>query len=683
MIIETLTEKSSKSLLTAIPLADLNIKNAIQILLVEDLRAESDLILTELKDADMHFEVEIVDSEERFKNALQQKSFDVILSPYSLRGTNGAKLFTATRNIGIESPFILLAFELSEDIAIDLLTNGIEDYVLRSTLKRLPVAIRKALYRYKTTLELRLSEARIKASEMSLRNMVRNTPIAVAMFDNQMNYLVVSDTWLVNEGKIEEEIIGKNHYDVNPDLPEHAKKVHKRCLAGETLYSDEQVLEQPDGSTKIIRWKLSPWYDVPPNIGGVVLFKEDITEQVKTKNDLKQTAKSLEDAQNIAKIGNWEWRQESKFVRLSNQMFEIYEIDPKPMTVADIRSFVHPEDLEMVKEAVANDLTENIEPVIEYRIITGKGSIKHVVSSAKQVLSTDGAPTKLIGTLQDVTDRRAIEQSLADTHQLLKELAEHIDEVFWVTDKTGGELLYMSPMYEKVYGRTLEELYDENDAWSFNIHPDDKARVENSFAKNGQLGKYNEEYRLVHPDGSVKWVKAKAYPIKDKNGNVIRLAGITQEITERKKSKERIELLSLVASGTVNGVLIQAADGTIEWANNGFSKITGYSLEEVKGKEPWSFLTGDETNTRLIEMTYEKVTKGKPFSSDNKLVSKDGVSVWVQTTFTPIVNDAGEVTKIVSIGTDISKQKELEFLQKQALKRLERDKEELLKKSKQ
>jgi len=144
------------------------ISKAIKIGFAEDFHGETELILRELEDAEMSFEHQIVSSESELLEMLSSFQPDVVVSPYSLRETNAIKLLTLARNTGADTPFILLAFDLSEDIAIDLLAEGIEDYVLRSTIKRLPVAIRKALQRHKTQLELKISETQLRKSEASL-----------------------------------------------------------------------------------------------------------------------------------------------------------------------------------------------------------------------------------------------------------------------------------------------------------------------------------------------------------------------------------------------------------------------------------------------------------------------------------------------------------------------------------
>jgi len=896
-----------------------------QILIVEDFHAETELILAELRDAEILYNAKVVSSESEYKNALKSFDPDVILSPYSLRGTNATKLLGIARKANIDAPFILLAFDLSEDIAIELLGEGIEDYVLRSTLKRLPVSVKKALQRYRTTLQLRLSETRLKASEASMRNMVRKMPIAVAMFDNDMKYLVVSNTWLKHEKKTEQELIGNCHYDVVPEIPESWKNIHQKVLSGETHSSEKEKMVRADGSVEVLRWKMNPWYDANGSIGGAVLFTENITSLVEVQVELEKTAKSLAIAQNIAKIGSWALDTKTLSVQWSDEMFVIHGIDKRPLTFEFIRSLTHIDDLNIFDRAfetltagtatnivyrivqpntgearymrgigiifkdtdgeivdvsgTVQDISESINTftqlekdqhllaigeelgssgsfefdiasqttrwsenmykikgfeltadigndkyighvhpedksayletyskimssvaptLFEYRLIRPlDGKVVHLRLDSRFIRNRQGTPTALMGsvqditqiketqkslklseaslkiaqniakigswvlssdgltvewsdemfvihgiekqsvsveivrglmhpddleifdssferlvggeetdmvyriiipsskevkwmraigriskkpdgsilsmsgTVQDITESKLFERQILDKEQVFREMAENIGEVFWLTDKTGAQILYMGPLYEEVYGRSIEEVYENGDAWSENIHADDKERVFKAFREKGHLGKYDVEYRLVHADGTIKWVHARAFPIKDENGKVVRLAGITEEITEQKLDKEKIETLSLVASETGNGVLIQDSTGKIEWSNKGFSDIFGYKTKEVIGRRAWSFLRGEKTNLRLAELAYEKVKSGKSFSSENVLYTKAKEPVWMTIAVSPIFDASGKLHKMVTVGTNITKQKELEELQRTMLKKLE------------
>ena len=121
--------------------------SGIRILIVEEFHPETEILVRELVDAELVYELLVVTSEKEYRDRISSWKPDIILSPFSLKDTNAVKLLKVARDESVDAPFILLAYDLSEDIAIDLLGEGIEDYVLRSTLKRLPIAIKKALQR--------------------------------------------------------------------------------------------------------------------------------------------------------------------------------------------------------------------------------------------------------------------------------------------------------------------------------------------------------------------------------------------------------------------------------------------------------------------------------------------------------------------------------------------------------
>jgi PAS domain S-box-containing protein len=208
------------------------------------------------------------------------------------------------------------------------------------------------------------------------------------------------------------------------------------------------------------------------------------------------------------------------------------------------------------------------------------------------------------------------------------------------------------------------------------LHPDDVEPVKNKVIHSFQTGSYEAEYRVLKGDRYVV-ISAKGKTTFDDKGNPIRLDGILLDITERKAKEESIKTLSLVASETTNGVLIQDSLGRITWANQGFTSITGYTHEEALGKEPWSFLSCPKTDQNLVEITYRKMKAGETFRSENVLLTKKGLEIWVSTTFNPILDENGELKQVVSIGVDITNQKEQETHQKNLLEELERKNEEL------
>jgi len=119
---------------------------------------------------------------------------------------------------------------------------------------------------------------RLRKSEERFRLFVENAPVAVAMLDREMRYIAASNRWY-QDYKIADDIIGLCHYDVFPDLPEYWKAVHRRGLAGSTERADEDRFERDDGSVTWLKWEVRPWYDSTGDIGGVMIYTDDITRQ--------------------------------------------------------------------------------------------------------------------------------------------------------------------------------------------------------------------------------------------------------------------------------------------------------------------------------------------------------------------------------------------------------------------
>jgi len=141
------------------------------------------------------------------------------------------------------------------------------------------------------------------------------------------------------------------------------------------------------------------------------------------------------------------------------------------------------------------------------------------------------------GVIRDITERKRAEESLRASEERFRQLAENIREVFWMSDPEKTRIIYISPGYEEIWGRTCESLYASPRSWLEAIHPEDRDRVLQAALTKQIGGKYDEEYRIVRPDGSVRWIWDRAFPIRDASGQVYRIAGIAEDITERKREQ--------------------------------------------------------------------------------------------------------------------------------------------------
>ncbi len=159
---------------------------------------------------------------------------------------------------------------------------------------------------------------------------------------------------------------------------------------------------------------------------------------------------------------------------------------------------------------------------------------------------------------EDIEERKTIERSLRESEERFRQLAENINEVFWMSDPGKSEILYVSPAYEDIWGRSCDSLYQAPREWIEAIHPDDRDIVERA-ALTGQMdGTYEETYRIIRPDGAIRWIHDKAFPVSDKNGQVCRIVGTAVDITATKQLEQqflraqRMESIGMLAGGVAH-----------------------------------------------------------------------------------------------------------------------------------
>ena len=137
----------------------------------------------------------------------------------------------------------------------------------------------------------------------------------------------------------------------------------------------------------------------------------------------------------------------------------------------------------------------------------------------------------------EVEEHKTTARLLQEALDLFKQVADNITDVFWVTDPGKTRVEYVSPAFEGLWGETCRTLYAAPGTWLEGIHPQDRERVSQATFSRQVTGEYDEEYRVVRPDGSLRWVHDRAFPVKNATGGVYRIVGIAVDITERKRNE--------------------------------------------------------------------------------------------------------------------------------------------------
>ncbi|ELY63945.1 PAS domain S-box protein [Natrinema versiforme] len=151
-----------------------------------------------------------------------------------------------------------------------------------------------------------------------------------------------------------------------------------------------------------------------------------------------------------------------------------------------------------------------------------------------------GAETKQIGVVRDITERKRMERDLRESEARFRLLADNLEDVVWLSTTETKEILYINPAYEELWGRDSAALDDDPRAFADGIHPDDRERVMAAYADLPD-DEFDEEFRIVTPDGEHRWIHARAAAVHDEDRDVSRIVGIAEDVSERTERERALE----------------------------------------------------------------------------------------------------------------------------------------------
>lgn len=262
--------------------------------------------------------------------------------------------------------------------------------------------------------------------------------------------------------------------------------------------------------------------------------------------------------------------------------------------------------------------------------------------------------------------------ALCQHQEYFQQLTENIESVFWLTDPDKQQMLYVSPAYEQIWGLSIAEVYRSPRSWLDAIYEEDRDRIFKAFPKQ-ICGEYDEEYRIIRPNGDVRWIRDRAFPIRDQTGKIYRIAGIAEDVTEYKQIEEKLRLQERAITATRNGIVIVDArlpDSPTIYVNPAFERITGYSASEVIGRN-CRFLQGAATEQAGLSELRSALNHGQSATVNLRNYRKDGTLFWNQLSVSPIHDSQGNLTHFVGIQNDITERQQVEHSLKQQLAAIE------------
>lgn len=258
-------------------------------------------------------------------------------------------------------------------------------------------------------------------SRSQLQLFVKHAPVALAMYDRNINFIAVSDRWLKDNNVDGTDIVGKNHYDVLPRAPQYWRDVHMRCLMGSVEGRDEESFAMRDGRTLWVRWESRPWYDIDGTIGGIIVFSEMITERIEAKNNLDKQQRFLELVLAASRAGVADYDIQTERVWFSPHFKEMlgYQDHEIPNTVEGWRTLIDPEDGALSTRMM---IDYNAGRIPEFQLIQRyyhkDGSIRYIFTRALHEKDDFGHPVRLVLSFSDITALKEAQEKAEEATRL-------------------------------------------------------------------------------------------------------------------------------------------------------------------------------------------------------------------------------------------------------------------------
>jgi PAS domain S-box-containing protein len=275
-----------------------------------------------------------------------------------------------------------------------------------------------------------------------------------------------------------------------------------------------------------------------------------------------------------------------------------------------------------------------------------------------------GKSAELESVMVEVTARKDSERAPHESEARFREIAEKVREVFWVTDPPKTRMLYVSPAYEEMWGRTCASLYANPMSFVEAIHPDDRDGVLARMASQAS-GEYDEIYRILRPDGSLRWIHDRAFPVHAPGGELLRVVGSAQDITELKKTEQALResegrYRSLFESAP-DGILVADSEGTYVDVNPSGLAMLGYSRDELIGMKPAEILAPEEY--LRVDSALAEINLDAEHRHEWRFRRKDG-SVFDADVLATVMADG----RILALLRDVSERKRMEDQVRQSQK---------------
>jgi PAS domain S-box-containing protein len=454
----------------------------------------------------------------------------------------------------------------------------------------------------------------------------------------------------------------------------------KHCENPAHPYDQQVRYTHKNGSTVWIRCRGLAIRDEEGKPVRMLGAHQDITELKNKELLLQKNRDLLSKTQHISKVGGWTLDLKTNEVVWTEEIYKMYGWDPTlpaPSYPDQVKLYT-PESWEALKSAVSLASEQGIPYELELTIIRNDGSHVWMWARGEAEFDENKNIICLTGVAQDITERKILELEREDLTKRLHYALDASGDGIWDWTLKDDKTVY-SKAWIKMLGYEVGEISSLATEWSDRLHPDDAEWVLEAMNKitqtpdNGDT--FNQKYRFRNKEGDYLWMLNKAKVVeRNEKGEASRVVGTHTNITEQKRKEAEIAAISKEIKDITNAVnessalSITSAEGIFLKVNKQLCELTGYKEEELIGQKH-SILHSDYHDAEFWRSQKETIMAGKTWKGEIRKQKKDGSDYWVNCVIQPIVNEAGEVERYISIRQDITDRKKAELDLKESEKK--------------
>jgi PAS domain S-box-containing protein len=414
--------------------------------------------------------------------------------------------------------------------------------------------------------ERKQAEEALRDRETRVNLLLASTAEAIFGLDLEGNCTFANRACLRMLGYYDErELLGKNTHQVmhhtrkdGSPFPAQECSIYRAFHQGRGTHVNDEVLWRADGSSFPAEYWSHPIHRDGKIIGAVVTFL-DITERKHAEQLLRASEKRYKQLFERNLAGVFQSNLDGTILDANESFLRLFHYRSREELLAAESRPLYCDQAARDSFLAVLKKQKRISN-FELSIRRKDGSVGWILTNATLVDGEDLSHPCIEGTVIDITERKRTEAALRESEEQFRQLAETIREVFFLVTPEPLRMIYVSPAYDAISGRPREELYRDPRAWMAYVHPDDQERAAGFLANAVRDTTAEAEYRILRPDGALRWIRTRTFPVHNAEGRFYRVVGIAEDITERRsledqlRQVQKLEAIGQLAAGIAHEI---------------------------------------------------------------------------------------------------------------------------------